>query len=77
MKLTAEMLTAAFLFASIGLAAHGLIAPGKTSSDCPGAGIVPDQEHHLREIRPGPAGTTGKRFPSESNRRVQAVSRTW
>ena len=32
MKLTAEMLTAAFLFASIGLAAHRLIAPGKTTA---------------------------------------------
>jgi hypothetical protein len=80
MKLTAQVLKAAFLFASIGLAAHGLIVPGNITATVPEPGSVletgtPPSRDPAQGL-PGQPGTIPERIqpPGASSQQEMVIS---
>ena len=80
MKLTAQVLKAAFLFASIGLAAHGVIAPDNARATVPEPGSVPEigtpAPRDPTQGLPGQSGTIPERIqpPGASSEQEMVIS---
>jgi hypothetical protein len=80
MKLTAQVFKAAFLFASVGLTAHGFIAPDKTAATVPEPGSVPEpgtpSPRDPAQGLPGQPGTIPERIqpPGASSQQEMVIS---